>query len=153
MITATGKKEPYITELTDGIHLFSADTPLADGGSSLHQRPTDILISALAACVNITTRMLLDEEALPYDRVVVQADLDRTDPDRPAFTAHVDIQGDIPPGEKGSHHRPGKPLPGLQTPPLPRRRHRLLISPVNRKTAEPPQRYTASRGVNFLSTE
>ena len=29
MITATGKKEPYITELTDGIHLFSADTPLA----------------------------------------------------------------------------------------------------------------------------
>ena len=45
MITATGKKEPYITELTDGIHLFSADTPLADGGSGLHQRPTDILIS------------------------------------------------------------------------------------------------------------
>ena len=65
MITATGKKEPYITELTDGIHLFSADTPLADGGSGLHQRPTDILISALAACVNITTRMLLDEEAPP----------------------------------------------------------------------------------------
>ena len=52
--------------------------------------------SALAACVNITTRMLLDKESLPYDRVVVQADLDRTDPDRPAFTAHVDIQGDIP---------------------------------------------------------
>ena len=90
MITATGKKEPYITELTDGIHLFSADTPLADGGSGLHQRPTDILISALAACVNITTRMLLDKESLPYDRVVVQADLDRID------TAHVDIQGDIP---------------------------------------------------------
>ena len=40
--------------------------------------------------------MLLDKESLPYDRVVVQADLDRTDPDRPAFTAHVDIQGDIP---------------------------------------------------------
>ncbi|MCI9606244.1 MAG: OsmC family peroxiredoxin [Oscillospiraceae bacterium] len=96
MITATGKKEPYITELTDGIHLFSADTPLADGGSGLHQRPTDILISALAACVNITTRMLLDKESLPYDRVVVQADLDRIDPDHPAFTAHVDIQGDIP---------------------------------------------------------
>ena len=51
MITATGTKEPYIHELTDGIHLFSADTPLADGGSGLHQRPTDILISALAACV------------------------------------------------------------------------------------------------------
>lgn len=102
MITATSQSPNYVTQLTDGKHVFYADTPLAGGGSDLYQRPGDILASALAACVNITTRMLLEEQSLPYRQVTVQVDLDRSDPDHPILTAHVDIQGDILPEQKAA---------------------------------------------------
>ena len=42
---------------------------------------------------------LLDEYGGNYteaEEQAIEADLDRIDPDHPAFTAHVDIQGDIP---------------------------------------------------------
>ena len=78
MITATSEKGGYKTRLSDGKHVFYADTPTEAGGGDGYQRPTDILLSAYAACVNITTRMLLDEGGYAYDSVETKVDLERT---------------------------------------------------------------------------
>lgn len=100
MITATGKKDNYITELSDGKHTFYADTVEHEGGSDMYARPTDILCSAYAACTNITTRMVLDREGLKYDKVTVWADIDRTDLNNVKFYIHTEIEGDIPQEKK-----------------------------------------------------
>ena len=100
MITATGKKDNYITELSDGKHIFYADTIEHEGGSDMYARPTDILCSAYAACTNITTRMVLDREGLKYDKVTVWADIDRTDLNNVKFYIHTEIEGDIPQEKK-----------------------------------------------------
>ena len=100
MITATGKKDNYITELSDGKHTFYADTIEHEGGSDMYARPTDILCSAYAACTNITTRMVLDREGLKYDKVTVWADIDRTDLNNVKFYIHTEIEGDIPQEKK-----------------------------------------------------
>ena len=100
MITATSKKDNYITELSDGKHTFYADTIEHEGGSDMYARPTDILCSAYAACTNITTRMVLDREGLKYDKVTVWADIDRTDLNNVKFYIHTEIEGDIPQEKK-----------------------------------------------------
>ncbi len=100
MITATSKKDSYITELSDGKHIFYADTLEHEGGSDMYARPTDILCSAYAACTNITTRMVLDREGLKYDKVTVWADIDRTDLNNVKFYIHTEIEGDIPQEKK-----------------------------------------------------
>jgi putative redox protein len=100
MITATSKKDNYITELSDGKHTFYADTVEHEGGSDMYARPTDILCSAYAACTNITTRMVLDREGLKYDKVTVWADIDRSDLNNVKFYIHTEIEGDIPQEKK-----------------------------------------------------
>ena len=100
MITATSKKENYITELSDGKHTFYADTIDHEGGSDMYARPTEILASAYAACTNITTRMVLDREGLKYDKVTVWTDIDRTDLNNVKFYIHTEIEGDIPQEKK-----------------------------------------------------
>lgn len=95
MITATSKKCDYITRLSDGQHTFYADTPISDGGSDMYQRPGDILASAYAACVNITTRKVLDRENLPYEEVKVYVDIDRSDLDNLKIHTKTEITADI----------------------------------------------------------
>ena len=99
MITATSKGENYITELSDGKHIFYADTTEPHAGD-MYARPTDILCSAYAACTNITTRMVLDREGLKYDKVTVWVDIDKTDYDNVKFFTRTEIDGNIPQEKK-----------------------------------------------------
>ena len=100
MITATSKGDNYITELSDGKHIFYADTIKHEGGSDMYARPTDILCSAYAACTNITTRMVLDREGLKYDKVTVWVDIDKSDLNNVKFHIKTEIEGDIPQAKK-----------------------------------------------------
>ena len=95
MITATSKGDNYITELSDGKHIFYADTIEHEGGSDMYARPTDILCSAYAACTNITTRMVLDREGLKYDKVTVWVDIDKSDLNNVKFFIKTEIEGEI----------------------------------------------------------
>ena len=100
MITATSKKDSFVTELSDGKHTFYSDATEHEGGSDMYARPTDILVSAYAACTNITTRMVLDREGLKYDKITVWADIDRTDLNNVKFYIRTEIEGDIPQEKK-----------------------------------------------------
>lgn len=100
MITATSKKDNYVTEISNGKHTIYADTIRHEGGSDSAMRPTEILASAYASCTNITTRMVLDREGLKYDKVTVYVDLDRSDLNNVKFFIRTEIEGDIPQEKK-----------------------------------------------------
>ena len=61
MVTATNERGGYLTRLSDGKHVWTADVPRDRDGTDAGPTPTDLLLSAYAACINITARMLLDE--------------------------------------------------------------------------------------------
>lgn len=102
MITATSEKGGYKTRLSDGSHVFYADTPAGAGGSHDFQRPTDILLSAYASCINITTRMLLDQGGYAYDSVETKVDLAFPPEGKAIFYAHTEILGDVPEADKAA---------------------------------------------------
>lgn len=96
MITAVSKKEDYLTEIGNGTKMIMADTPESDGGGDQFLRPGDILASGYAACVNITIRKELNARKLSYDRVVVQVEMDRSNPEKVVFYTKTEIVGNIP---------------------------------------------------------
>ena len=102
MVTAKSEKGGYLTRLSDGKHAWFADVPRARGGGDNGPTPTDMLLSAYAACVNITTRMLLDEGGYAYDGVETRVELERTEDGRAIFYARTDIEGDIPEADKAA---------------------------------------------------
>lgn len=90
MIVAKSEKNRYITDIADGEYSLKAD-----GRNGIYQRPTHILASAYAACMNITVRKLLDKKALQYDQVIVSVDFDNSDTNKTIFSYKIDIIGDI----------------------------------------------------------
>lgn len=96
MITAKSRGKNYLTEITDGTHTFFSDSPIPDGGGDRGARPTDILAGALAACMNITARMVIDRMGLEYRTVTTYIDVDRDDPDNVIFKTKLVIDADFP---------------------------------------------------------
>lgn len=95
MVTSHSKKEKYSTEISNGITAILSDATSKDGGKGEQFRPHELLCAALASCLNITARMVLDRKELKYDDVIVKVDLDRSDENKTKFVYHVDIIGDI----------------------------------------------------------
>ena len=81
----------YLTEISNGEYKIYGDT--ADGGQSLH--PHEFIESALAACMNMTTRIVLDRMSLKYDGVEVKVSLERPSNDETVIKYKIDIKGNI----------------------------------------------------------
>ncbi|ADU26669.1 OsmC family protein [Ethanoligenens harbinense] len=94
MVTSISEQARYKTRV-EGNHALQvyADVSEQKGGKSNGFRPHDLLCASLAACLNITVRMLLEELALSYDSVKVVVDLKRENPLKTTFLYHVDIEG------------------------------------------------------------
>ena len=77
----------YVTHLSAGSNLVTADEPLANGGTDAGFSPTELLCSALAACTCITLRMYADRKAFLLDKVEAHIILNR---DNAANTTAID---------------------------------------------------------------
>ena len=95
MIIAKSCDTDYKTSLSDGEHEIFADTPVRDGGKDEYMRPGTIFASGLAACINITTRKLLNEEGIAFTDVTTYIDLDRSNPEKLTFRKKTVIEADI----------------------------------------------------------
>lgn len=97
MIISSSTGEDYVIQLSDGTHVSFADVPEESGGRNKYQRPGDILTSAFAACMNMTTQRILKEKNLKYDKVVIEADFDwsKSENNQLDFFYIVDIQGEL----------------------------------------------------------
>jgi putative redox protein len=79
-ITATIEKELYKVEIKSPTNnILIADEPVDIGGKDQGLNPNELLISALAACTNITVRMYADRKQWPLDEVKTEVDIESID--------------------------------------------------------------------------
>ena len=96
MITVRGVADKRMATLSNGSCTYYADVPAESGGTGLYPRPGEYLMSAFAACMNMTTRGLLNERNASYEEVVTKVELDRSDLDHLTFFYQTEIIGDVP---------------------------------------------------------
>ena len=96
MITVRGGADKRMATITTGTCTYYADATVESGGSGLYPRPGEYLMSAFAACMNMTARGLLNERNVSYEEVVTRVELDRSDLDRLTFFYKPEIIGDMP---------------------------------------------------------
>lgn len=97
MITAVSRENRYKTDVMGESASITMDVPVTSGGSGEGLVPFELLLSGFASCLNITIRMLLDKNGVPYRQVKVTADEDRNKkPGAMIISWQVEIDGDIP---------------------------------------------------------
>lgn len=96
MITVKGGMDKRLATLSNGSCTYYADVPPESGGKGLYPRPGEYLVSAFAACMNMTARGLLNERSVSYKEVVTHVELDRSDLDHLTFFYRTEILGDVP---------------------------------------------------------
>jgi len=94
VVSASGQ-EKYLAEIFNGTAGILSDTTEEKGGSGKYFRPHDLLEAALASCLNITTRMVLEAMNLSCEKVTVKVELDRSDEAKTVFKYEIDIAGAI----------------------------------------------------------
>ncbi|MBV4419999.1 OsmC family protein [Clostridium tyrobutyricum] len=95
MIISKSKDEKYITELFNGKERVYSDVTEDKGGKGKYFSPHDFIEAGYAACLNITTRMILEYKNIKYENVTVNVELDKENEDRAIFKYKVDIVGEI----------------------------------------------------------
>ncbi|BFT72413.1 OsmC family protein [Paenibacillus sp. P36] len=95
MVISTSGSETYITEIFNGTSKIHSDVTEEKGGSGKYFRPHDLIESAYASCLNITTRMILESMNVSYDGIIVKVELDRSNEVKTIFKYQIDISGSI----------------------------------------------------------
>lgn len=78
-VTAHSAATPYVTELSDGVHAWRADTVADNGGADAAQDPEALVLGALGACTAITLRMYAARKQWPLKAVDVRLRYSRRD--------------------------------------------------------------------------
>ncbi len=93
MITAKSNSEKYSTYVTTRNAKLIADvTETAIDAFNPH----DLLCAGLAACLDITIRMILEHKNIIYDEVIVNVDINTDNDINTQFIYNINIIGDIP---------------------------------------------------------
>lgn len=82
-------RDHYRATIQTGRHTLVADEPVGNGGADAGPAPSELLLSALAACKLITVRMYADRKEWPLESV--RADLEM-EVDRKAQPAQTHIR-------------------------------------------------------------
>ena len=102
MIISESKKENYATKVSNGSVMIYSDVDIDDeeNNEGEYFRPHDFLCGALASCLNITVRMILDKKKIEYEKVLVKTDIDKSVEGITKFLYNIDIIGNIPEDKK-----------------------------------------------------
>ncbi|WP_455683839.1 hypothetical protein [Thomasclavelia sp.] len=73
IVSTINNNNNYVTDIIDGEYVLKVN-----GRNGIYQRPTNILASAYATCMNITVCKLLVKKSLKYDKVIVKIDFDNS---------------------------------------------------------------------------
>ncbi len=95
MVVAESKKENYCSEISNHNTIIFSDVTKEQGGNDQYFGPFDLLSSALASCLNITTRVILQNRNINYEKVVVRVDIDSSDENKTKFLYEINIIGEI----------------------------------------------------------
>lgn len=75
--TTVELSQGYRTTIRSRDHVYSADEPVADGGSDAGPKPSEMLLGALGSCVAITLKMYAGRKGWPLEKVTVELDYER----------------------------------------------------------------------------
>lgn len=78
MMESSSLEDPWQCTCTNGEIGLIADTTATHGGSGLGIRPRELLEGSLATCLNMTIRMVAEEEDIDLDDISVTVELDRS---------------------------------------------------------------------------
>ncbi len=77
----------YVQQVVSGRHRFSADEPVARGGSDSGPAPHELLLASLGACTSITLRMYAGRKGWELGKITVGM---RFTPPNDGQKAHID---------------------------------------------------------------
>lgn len=66
----------YRATLNSKDHTWQADEPVSNGGQGAGPTPSQIVLSAVAACKLITTRMYADRKGWPVGKITVELEME-----------------------------------------------------------------------------
>ncbi|MBK8966395.1 MAG: OsmC family protein [Saprospiraceae bacterium] len=97
-LTGTIGLDHYRATLRTQNHTWHADEPVDNGGQGSAPTPSQLVLSALAACKLITTRMYADRKGWAVGKILVQLEMTVDYGARPAQTrisCHLHAEGDL----------------------------------------------------------
>ncbi len=77
--------------------------PLDVGGLGTDFRPSQLVLAGYVGCVSVNVRAYLEEDNVPYEDVIVSADIDSSEPGLSKIYTQVDIIADIPQAQKDKY--------------------------------------------------
>ncbi len=93
MVTSRSGAAAYLTAISNGTYTTVADTSTKNGGGGAGFRPHELLEAALAACIDITLRMVADREGIPLEEVATKVEVVRED--ETAFEYEITFKGQL----------------------------------------------------------
>jgi len=77
-VVVRGGAKGFVQEITAGRHHFTADEPVATGGTDHGPEPYDLLVAALGACMSMTIALYARTKKWPLESVVIRLRHSRT---------------------------------------------------------------------------
>jgi len=72
VIVVRGGARGFLQEVTAGRHQFTADEPVASGGTDQGPTPYNLLVAALGSCMSMTIALYARTKQWPLESVVIQ---------------------------------------------------------------------------------
>lgn len=95
MIISESKRQRYRTKITNKNATIYSDVLPSNGNKEELLGPYDLLCASLAACMNITTRMILEKMNITYRKIIIKVDINSEDEKNTTFVYDLKITGEI----------------------------------------------------------
>ncbi|MEG0798241.1 MAG: OsmC family protein [Acidaminococcaceae bacterium] len=95
MITVHNKATNFLMELSNGTTTILSDVPADHGGGGEYFAPFNLLCASFAACLEATTRIILNQRGIAYNAVSVKVDLKPEVTDQTVFVYDITIDSDL----------------------------------------------------------
>ncbi len=104
MIVSRAKDNKLTTEITVSdcptVRPIYCGQPIENGGIGTDFRPSQLLLAGLISCMSVNVRAHMDQDNIPYEDVIISADMEHTEDGITKISTKIEIISDISDEEK-----------------------------------------------------